>query len=227
MNIYGKHDFLGCHDCAVLHAVAHNSGMRHDEAGEEALQAYQEFIGSHAGHRTAAFYRCNAEAHADRPLWDPMATITFEVTDGQDQYLVRSARLSIDEPREYHFTRGSLAMQSTAIAIDDGDVRRGLDREFYPHVLRPTKLDRFVSVLRTVISRINPDELAIAYDAADDPAVSVAPMPDATSQELLAQCEEIFDPWEFSRVSSFVHKNRDEYGVLALRVHRLLSPLTA
>jgi len=227
VSLHEKHDFLGCHDCGVLHAVARDSGRPHDEAGEETLQAYQDFIAAHSGHRLMGFSRCNREVHADRPLWDPMATISFEVTDGQAHHLVRAARSSIDEPRAYRFTRGALVVQSSAVDIDDRDVRRGLDRELYPHVLRPTQLDRFVSVLHMVVSRINPDELAIAFDAVDDPAVSVAPMPDATSQELLAQCQEIFDPWEFSRVSSFVHKNCDEYGVLALRVHRLLSPLTA
>jgi hypothetical protein len=227
MSIYTKHDFLGCHDCALLQVVVYESGMHFDEAVEEAVQAYREFMASHASHRTAEFHRSNLETHSDRPLWDPMATITFEVTDGHDQYLVHATRASIDEPRVYRFTRGCLEVQCTGVAIDDSDVRRGLDLEFYPHVLRPTKLDQFVSLLHQVISHINPDELAIAFDAADDPAISVAPMPDVVSQEILVQCQEIFDPWEFSRVSTFVHNNRDEHGLLALRVHRQLSQLTA
>ena len=106
-------------------------------------------------------------------------------------------------------------------------MRRGLDREFYPQALRPTKLDRFISVLHDVVRHIPPAELEIAFDLADDPAVSIARMPNETYEELLARCIEIFDPWEWPRVSRFLCENRGEDGVLALRVRRHVALLSA
>ena len=80
---------------------------------------------------------------------------------------------------------------STVILVDDEDLRRGLDWEFYPHALRPGKLDRFVLVVREIVGRFNPEGLPIAFDDADDPMVSIARMPDRSYQELLARCAEI------------------------------------
>jgi hypothetical protein len=109
---------------------------------------------------------------------------------------------------------------NSEVLIDHRDLRRGLDLTFYPRALRLTKLDRFVSVVRDVVSQLNPNQLTIAFDDAEDPAVSVARMPDETYQELLARCAEIFDPSEFDTLTKFLQSNRYEDGLLALRVRR-------
>jgi hypothetical protein len=120
-----------------------------------------------------------------------------------------------------------LELENSEVHIDPTDLRRALDRQFYPHVLRPTKLERFLSAVREVISQIDPDELAIAFDSADDPTVSFARMPETIYNTLVARCTDIFDPWELPRVVSFLDDNRREDGLLALRVRRPLAALPA
>jgi hypothetical protein len=227
MSIYPQDRFLACRDCAVVHPVAQPSHAWPDEAMDVAFEAYGEFICAHLTHHIDELRRSGSEAQADRPLWDPMAVISFEATDGIESYVVTSSRESIDGPRIYRFGLGRLAVKSSAVDIDDDDLRRALDREFYPQALRPTKLDRFVCALREVVSHVNPAELAIAFDTADDPATSIARMPDATYQELVTRCAEIFDAAELQRVSEFLRDNRNEDGLLALRVHRQLAVVTA
>ena len=51
-------------------------------------------------------------------------------------------------------------------------------------------------------------------------------MPDRSYQELLARCAEIFDPTELDTVSKFLRDNRNEDGLLALRVRRELRALS-
>jgi hypothetical protein len=125
----------------------------------------------------------------------------------------------------YRFAPGTLDSVGAAILVDDKDLRRGLDLEFYPHALRLGKLERFVLAVREVVSHLNPEELPIAFDDADDPMVSVSRMPDPSYQELLARCTEIFDPTELDTVSKFLRDNRDEDGLLALRIRRELRAL--
>jgi hypothetical protein len=212
--------FLACRDCQVLQPIAVAGEARSDEATAAAGEAYDEFINDHIFHRITRFRRHGPEMQCNRPVWDPMAAITFEVTDGRATYVVNAGRRSIDEPRVYRFAPGVLRVQNTHVDIDDYDLRRGLDSRFYPQMVRSSKLDRFIAVVHEVISQIAPDQLEIAFDTAEDPAQSMARMPDTAYQEVLGRCAEIFDAWELPRVREFLRDNRNEDGLLVLRVRR-------
>jgi len=109
---------------------------------------------------------------------------------------------------------------ASEVDIADVDVRRGLDLEFFPHAVRPTKIDDFLGALHEAIRDLATEDLEIAFVDADDPAVSIAPMPEAAVQRVLHASSKIFDPWEFPLVERFLRENRQETGVLALRVRR-------
>jgi hypothetical protein len=225
MGGFDKTTFLACHDCQVLQPVAAEVLWSHDEAGALAREALEEFAACHRSHRTGHLRRCGSECHADRPLWDPMVTLTFAATDGERSYLVIAGRSSIDAPRVYRFQPGGLSVQCSEVAVDTADLRHGLDLQFHPYALRPTKLDRFLSAVHDIVSHIDPEDLEIAFDVADDPAASVARMPDEVYWLLVARCAEIFDPWELQRVTTFLQDNRDADGLLAIRVRRHLTVL--
>jgi hypothetical protein len=222
-----REDLLACRDCQLLQPAVDDSPTQRDELTQEAVDEQNDFIARHAAHRLSHFRRHGWQSRADRPLWDPMVTITFEVTDGQQIYVATCARQSIDEPRVYQFAPGSLEVCNTQVAIDVGDLRRGLDRHFYPHAIRPSKVQRFVAVLCDLLNHVVPDELQIAFDASEDPAVSIARMPDTIYAAVSACCADIFDAWELERVRAFLSDNRDEYGLLALRVRREFRQLNA
>jgi hypothetical protein len=220
MSEFRSQFFFACRDCSVLQPIFSESRTWDANALQEALDAFNAFVMTHSPHRTAWLSRSNNGCHSDRPLWDPLAVLVFEVSDGQQPYVVTAARDAIDQPRTYRFIPASLALDTSPIALDDRELRRGLDLEFYPHAVRPTKLDRFLAALHEVISRIDPESLPIAFDAADDPAVSIACIPHGTYEELMARCTEIFDQAELSTVTKFLDENRREDGLLALRVRR-------
>lgn len=219
--------FLACRDCGVLQTVLLHASIWSDDMVEDAFRTCDEFLAEHGAHRIAWFQRHGVDCVADRPLWDPMATITFEVSDGQDSYIATSARESIDAERVYRFVPGSLQLRQSQISLDEQSLQRALDLQFYPHALRPTKVARLLSVLHEVVGQINPDDVAIAFDEADDPAVSIGRMPDASFDELLARAAEIFDSWELARITDFLRDNRNEDGLLALRVRRHIATLAA
>jgi len=219
--------FVACHDCAELHPVVGPSTALFEDSDGEGTDAYTEFLAKHRAHRIACLLRSGSEVRADRPLWDPMATLMFEVSDGERSYVVNASRPSIEDERVYRFTNGALEVGSSEVQIDPRHLRRGLDRQFYPHALRPTKIDRFLSVVHNAIHQIDPDHLVIAFDDADDPAVCIAGMPDGVYNEILVQCAKIFDPWELPRVIEFLRDNREADGLLALRVRRQVVALSA
>jgi hypothetical protein len=222
MEILDNKPLIACRDCSVLQPLVCARSTRPDDAAQVWRQAYRDFLAEHRGHDLACFARHGDALASDHPLWDPMVTIRFEVTDGERIYVATGTRPSLEEPRVYRFGPGTLDVVGTAILVDDDDLRRGLDWEFYPNALRLGKLDRFLLVVHEIVGRLNPEELPITFDDADDPTVSVARMPDHSYQELLARCAEIFDPTELDTVSRFLRDNRDEDGLLALRVRREL-----
>src|SRR5215470_6401824 len=101
MPLAAQESFLACYDCQVLGRVVEANDATPDDDEE-----YLEFAACHASHRIGRVYRRGSEAWSDRPLWDPLATLCFEVTDSREIYLAQATRPSIDEPRVYRFARG-------------------------------------------------------------------------------------------------------------------------
>ena len=218
---------LGCRDCQVLYRVVNDPPPAWDEPTEDAIDTHNDFVACHAAHRLARFRRRSSDSHADGPLWDPMSTIHFEITDGEHTYVATCTRNAVDEPRLYRFAPGALEVCTTEVSIDEADLRRGLDRHFYPHAVRPTKVDRLMAVVHELVRSVDPEDLEIAFAASDDPAVSIARMPDYLYQELVARSTEVFDGWEMSTVGDFLSDNRDDDGLLTLRLRRTLRIVTA
>jgi hypothetical protein len=219
--------FLACRDCGELYPLLGPSTASLDEADAASEDPFRTFLARHRHHQIACLWRDHATVQADRPFWDPMATLTFEVTDGDRSYVVRAARQSIEDERVYQFLPGTLTVGTVEVQIDADDLRHGLERQFYPHALRPTKIDRFLAMVHDLLNQIDPHQLVVAYDAPDDPEVSIASLPDQVFDEMLARCSESFDPWELPRIVDFLRDNREADGLLALRVRRHVTALSA
>lgn len=213
------HHFLACRDCAALVPIAAASDDLNGSAAEIAA-GRAEFLAAHGAHTLVELERTESESASVGPLWDPMSTHYVELTDGTQLYVATSSRPSIEEPRVYTFEPCALRSLASAVDIDDVDVRRSLDLEFYPHAVRPTKIENFLNALHAAIRDLALEDIEIAFADADDPAVSIAPMPEQAFRQILAASLEIFDPWELPRVERFLRQNRQETGVLALRVRR-------
>jgi len=222
-NVY----FLACRDCGELYPLLGQHTASLDETDTDSGDTFRAFLSRHRSHHITCLWRGDAEIQADRPFWDPMATLTFEVTDGDRSYVVRAARESIEDDRVYQFLPGTLQVGNAEVQIDAHDLRRGLDRQFYPYALRPTKVDRLLATVHELIDQVDPDQLVIAFDVADDPDVSIARMPDRIFSEILTRCGEMFDPWELPRVVEFLRDNREADGLLALHVRRRVTALSA
>jgi hypothetical protein len=228
MALHETQHFAACRDCGELHPMLDSSVAFLDDAGIEGADAYTEFLTRHRAHHIASLWRSGWEVRADRPLWDPLATLTFEVTDGDQSYVVNATRRSIEDERVYRFAPGVLEVGNAEVQIDPYDLRRGLDLQFGPQRLSRVRTDRFLAAVHEVVNQIDADDLEIAFDDADDPAVSIACIPDATYDDLLARCAKIFDPREeLPRVLAFLRDNRGADGLLALRVRRRLAALSA
>ena len=220
------HLYLLCRDCRVVHRLpAGHELAAADQSSEEAAIAYGQFLVQHRHHPLERLSRATLTEHHDGPLWDPMRTSLIELTNGRETFTVRTARAEIDEQltREVIEDR-RLTLGAFHVTVEEAAIRRALDHHFHPYALRQTKIDHFVAAVQNVLATLPGEQVETAFDDADDPAVSIARLPDDGIVALLAHCMDIFDAWELARVASFVSANRDEYGALALRVRRDATP---
>lgn len=218
--------FLLCRSCRTLHPLQLDGFALGAEEEETFALDLQIFRSQHGRHGLEEAARTAAASVHDRPPWDPMASMWFEVRTGTDTLVVRAWRTSLDEPRRYSLDEPPAAGEGS-VEFDAALVRRALDRHFFPHALAPAKVERFVAAFGDLVAHLDPSAVETSFDDADFPNAGIAPLPEALTRSLLAGAADIFDEWELERVRSFVSANRDEIGVLALRVHRPLALLSA
>jgi len=218
--------FLLCRSCGVLCAV--DVAMVKPGGPEPSLdEDVATFEDTHRHHRIERASRLPTPAVHDRALWDPMGTMWFEVGCGAETLVVRASRESIDSPRSYELVPGSIQLRKSSVEIDEPYLRSALDRHFFPHLLRPTTVDRFVALLRTLAQEAEGTEIETSFDDADDPTIGIAPLPDDLYQQLTARSAEVFEVSEVGRLASFIDTNRFEDGALALRVRNQPAVLAA
>ena len=220
-------EYLFCRSCGVLcpqesHFEA--SSSNHDQASSDDESSSDEdvrqFVAAHETHGLDRATRSTTTAVYDRAVWDPMGTVWFEVACNRETFLVRASRTSIDTARCYELVPGSIQCGRSAVEFDEPYLRSALDRHFFPHLLRPTTIDQFVTLLRSLVGEMHCEDIETSFDDANDPTVGIAPLPDPLGDQILARCAEMFDEWEVERVASFVDTNRFEDGALALRVRQ-------
>lgn len=208
---------LLCRQCGVLHPVP-----ARPNADDDLVHDLLAFRAVHAAHGLAEAQRLPDSALFDGPTWDPMSTRWFRIAVGADVLLVRSWRTSIDEPRYYAVTAAP-PPTAECIEVDEALLRRALDRHFYPHTIRPLKVERFVDAVRELIALLDPAAVETTFDDATFPNASLGPFPAAYCEALLARCTPFLDAWELERVRTFIAAHRLEDGALAVRVRRILA----
>lgn len=178
------------------------------------------FAERHAGHPLETLTRVGDAFLSDRPPWDPMATTYFEVTNGSEVLVVRSGRRSVEEPVERVLLPARLKLDHVTVEFELDLLRRALDAHFFPQAVRPRKVEQFLEMLAGLCREVDPDRLEIVFDAADEPHVQFARLPEELHRELIARSAGIFDEWERQRLRPFLAEAAADDGLFTLRVTR-------
>jgi len=203
--------FLACRTCLRLQRIMPDLAAMDDDT---------PFAERHAGHRLEPLTRVGDAFLSDKPVWDPMATTYFEVTNGNEVLMVRSGRRSVEDPVERTLVPGRLRLDHVTVEFETELIRRALDAHFFPHAVRPAKIEQFLATLAALCRDVNPDRLEIVFDSAEDPQVQYARLPEHLWAQLMVRCEAIFDEWERERLRNFFEAARADDGLLCLRLTR-------
>lgn len=215
--------FIACLDCRVLEPAAPSAG-RH---GSTAKAAGTGFLQAHSRHHTTRLERRELELSSDQRWWHRNSTASFAVTDGQRLYVVTGDRPSASREILYRLRPGTLQPKELSLAVDEDTIRRGLASALFPYRLRLTKFRRFMAALQSTVRKLSAGQLDLIFEAADNPGVGIVRMPESAYAELDRLCSTVFDPWELPRMQQFLARDREQDGLLALRVRRELAALDA
>lgn len=178
------------------------------------------FAARHEGHKVEAVSRLGDAFLSDKPVWDPTATTYFEVSNGDEILMVRSGRGSIEDPVQRTLVPGRLRLDHVAVEFETDLIRRAIDAHFFPHAIRPAKIEQLLNALGDLCNEIDADRLEIVFDSAEEPQVQYARLPEPLFDRLMIRCESIFDEWERERLESFFANARGDDGLFCLRVTR-------
>jgi hypothetical protein len=115
---------------------------------------------------------------------------------------------------------GRLRLDHVAVEFETDLIRRAVDAHFFPHAIRPAKLEQLLTALGELCNEIDADRLEIVFDSAEEPQVQYGRLPSSLFEKLMQRCRSIFDEWERERLRSFFQNARADDGLLCLRVTR-------
>jgi hypothetical protein len=206
--------FLHCRECDVVFRPS-----RYDRVAEFRLTAdgYTEtlrddwaaFLTRHARHPLRALRIAgDVTAHAG-PLSDPMSPRYWQVSDGDELFVVEGWRETVTEALRYRVRPGRLIEEFLAVEVSEEQIREQVDRALYPGVAPERRLAAFVEAFRTRAWALDPAAFEPVADVPRDPTLVLARLPRAAFAELAAATTRIFDPADAARITDCLEATDD------------------
>lgn len=208
--------WIACRDCGTAYLLASQPpGLLPNEELREAVAA---FLDNHRGHLLTTLH-ATAESFmvSDRPLWDPLARVFIQATDGQTDYVITADRTSLDQERQYRAREGRLAPQIVEVSLLTEEAWAALCEAFGASV-ETTVLAQLLEAGRELAARIPPTALEPSFDDPDDPNVRYADWPEPYLSQLVQLGLQRLPAAQHMAWASFVRQRAVAHGALALRI---------
>ncbi len=218
--------YIWCRNCSEIHHVTpfDRSPMYILEAGEEkvvSMDDWRAFMQRHDGHKLEALQAFGMSYNPGIPPLDPMKERYIEVTNGQETFVIRSFRNSIEEPLNFELLQGRLKITRVIVEIQEDEIRKEMKYHFpwEPSArLDDEKIDLFIRFFRELardldLSRIedhgySPIGCSLLFGSLDNRIVDT----------LMERCAPYFSPAELKGIKRFCEHHMTNDGVMELMV---------
>jgi hypothetical protein len=227
----GKGKFIRCCRCNAIHRVSRfDNAPLYVPAGngveERATNDWRAFMERHAGQRLEPLHETGEKFFPSGSPFDPMSVGYVEVTNGQECFVLRRARPSIQEPLSYELIWGRLADAGVTLEIQAAEIKKEMKNHFsWAPATRPDddKIDLFITLLGKLVETLDPSYIQISEYSNTDDAVSYGVLDNATIRALTQQCAAHFLPDELESLCRFVETHRDGCDVMTVVMRRQLT----
>jgi hypothetical protein len=184
---------LYCPTCGEVRSLSANNaapsyafdGDEWEEIVADSEQDSTAFLQDHYHHALRLLEKKADRFHADRPVWDPFRIAYEAVTDGDETFLLKSWRTTLDEPRQYGLLRGSLEI-TTQVHLPVQPLSTTLASSFF---LSAQQLRLLIAAFQSSVGALPAQEFVPAYCSADDPQLSFVYLAEHHLQHLLRSCQ--------------------------------------
>lgn len=227
----GNEKFIHCCVCDAIHHVSTFDKAPiyvfvRDEVKAQATDDWRLFMTQHAGHRLEPLKASGEKLFTDGLPPDPMSVVYFEVTNGQDRYVVRRARKSIQEPMSYELIRGRLADGGVTVEVQEREIKKEIKNHFsWAPATCPNdeKIDLFVRLLKEIANTLDPQSIKISEYSYTDDSISYGTLDCSVLDALADRCADYFLPDELASLRRFIDTHRDGADVMTLVLRRQLT----
>ena len=226
----GNEKFIRCCVCDAIHQVsAFDKAPIYifvcDEVKTQATDGWRLFMAQHAGHRLEPVKASGEKLLSDGSPPDQMSVVYFEVTNGQERYVVRRQRKSIQEPVSYELIRGRLADGGITVEVQERAIKKEIKNHFsWAPATCPDdeKIDLFVRLVKETAKTLDPQCIQISEYSYTDDSISYGTFDRTVVDALTERCADYFLPDELASLRRFMETHRDGCDVMTLVLRRRL-----
>ena len=215
--------FVWCRNCDKIHHVTLPDNRLGREIIETATDDWRTFSDQHSGHNLEPLIAAGERYFPTGKKTDPMAVAYIEVTNGQDRYLLRGARKSIEQPLQFALVRGCLADAGFRLQIQEAAIRKAMKHYFDGAQFADEKIDGFVSLIREVVEGIDPNSIRVSKYSATDSNVAYGRLGETEVGALIAKCAAQFEGADVESIRRFVEAHRENSDVMTVLMRRHVS----
>jgi hypothetical protein len=220
--------FVFCTDCHAVHRVTRNDRAPIYLSDGTAVQTddCERFLAFHRDHRLQVLRRSSDAEMISHPRWDPMCRVTWDVSDGESDFVVTFGRTDIEGPREYVVAPGRMVLERESVDLDEEALHRTIDEALYPHAAPAHKIAALIQTCRRLLLATSSDELELLDESREEPNVQLAGLPLSVAEQLREKVREVFSEEETEGLFSILdHDLRYDIPVVRLIRHYRIEPL--
>ena len=218
--------YIWCRNCREIHHVTpfDRSPLFILEAGEEkvfSMNDWRHFMQRHDGHKLEALQAFGMSYNPGIPPFDPMKERYVEVTNGQENFVIRSFRNSIEEPLNFELLHGRLKTTRVVVEIQQNEIRKEMQYHFpwEPSApLEDKKIDLFISLFSEFVKDLDVSSIEVQGYSRTGSSLLFGLLDNRIVDNIMEMCATYFSPAELKGIRRFCEHHMTSDGVMGLMI---------
>ena len=193
------------------------------------LERQQEFFRCHGEHPVEELRVNTDTCISDKPSYESVKVSYFEASNGQQSFLIKRTKPTLDQPAIYQLIPGKLLVSNVSSNIQEEALRKQMATRNGSAPLTEEKIQKFIRAFQDEMETIGPEKLTEEVEVVEEgetPLLSYGIFKEAHWDNILRRCARDFDMAELNKIRQFIDENSQPEDVLSLLVKRKISIFT-
>lgn len=195
------------------------------EWSSEDLDEQKEFLRRHEGHFLEELLIDGETFFCDKPGFELIKISYVEASNGQQKFLIRRTRDSLDRPAFYELIPGKMEVAGVSLEIQEDQILEEISRLNGSLPLHAEKVKKFLDAFREEAKSIPLDSLSDEFEATlpgETSFLTYGSLSDTRWKGILRRCKDDFRPSELELIKKFIRENRQPGNILDLLIKKTI-----